>query len=41
MAVPARKRAKPLLQRPERLLNRELSFLDYDARVLALAHRDA
>jgi polyphosphate kinase len=37
MTVSARKRGKPLAERPERLLNRELSFLDYAARVLALA----
>src|SRR5215475_10077035 len=36
MTVSARQR-KPLAERPERLLNRELSFLDYAARVLALA----
>ena len=41
MAVPARKRSKPLSQRPERLLNRELSFLDYDDRVLALTEDEA
>jgi polyphosphate kinase len=37
MTVSARKRGKPLAERPERLLNRELSFLDYAERVLALA----
>ncbi|HET7555235.1 MAG TPA: polyphosphate kinase 1 [Gaiellaceae bacterium] len=37
MTVSSRKRGKPLAERPERLLNRELSFLDYAARVLALA----
>jgi polyphosphate kinase len=36
MTVSARQR-KPLAERPERLLNRELSFLDYAARVLAMS----
>ncbi|HSC49898.1 MAG TPA: polyphosphate kinase 1 [Gaiellaceae bacterium] len=37
MTVSSRKRGKSLAERPERLLNRELSFLDYAARVHALA----
>jgi polyphosphate kinase len=41
VAVPARKRGKPLAERPERFLNRELSFLDYTERVLALAEDPA
>jgi polyphosphate kinase len=34
--APARKRKPPLSAQPERLLNRELSFLDYGARLLEL-----